>query len=276
MFRLFSIRKRIYLILLLAVGSPLPLLADVPMEAAEQIAQWGFPVGEEMVYRAYWGAIRVGDVVVRTDWKDGAKGELIQLTLEVRSNRAIALVYPVTIDVESVLRAEDFLPIRHTQRRREGRRRAHVVVDFDHEKGIAIQNEKLRERITEIEIEDDTRDIFTFLYYVRRYPMELGNKAHYQVLTDDKIYDLWLHVAEDSVMVSSILDDDVEAFHVDPEAAFDGVFRREGQLEIQVSKDARQLMLAKRANIPIGSIRTVLREVRGPGEDNWGRYGASD
>ncbi len=242
-----------------------------PTDADSQIEQWGFPVGEELVYRAYWGAVPVGEVIVRTAWKDKAEDPLIQLKLEVRSNRAIALVYPVSIDVESILRASDFLPLQHTQRRREGRRRAHVEVTFDHDKGIAVQNEKLRERITEIDLEDDTRDIFSFLYYVRRYPMELDEKSHYRVLTDDRIYDLWLQVAKEEIMVSSVFSDSVAAFDVEPEAAFEGVFRRHGRLDIQVSRDARQLMLSMRANIPIGSIRAVLLEVRGPGTDRWGK-----
>ena len=232
---------------------------------------WGFPVGEELVYRAYWGAVPVGEAVVSTGWKEGAEGSLLQLRLHVRSNRAIAMVYPVSIDIESIVRAEDFLPVRHTQRRREGRRRAEVEVVFDYEKGVAVQNEILRKRKTEIPLEDDVRDIFTFLYYVRRYPMQLGNRAHYRVLTDDKVYDLWLNVADEEVQVSTLFDESVGAFAVEPEAAFEGVFRRHGSLDIQISRDARQLMLFMRANIPVGSIRSVLREVRGPGDDNWGK-----
>ncbi len=273
----FLLRKiRFQLLLLMGFVPALVVCGDIPVHADDQIEQWGFPVGEELVYRAYWGAVPVGQSIVRTAWKEGAEGELLHLKLEVRSNRAIAMVYPVSIDVETVVRVKDFLPIRHTQRRREGRRRAEVIVDFDYEKGIAVQNEVLRGRKTEIPLEEDTRDIFTFLYYVRRYPMALGNKAHYRVLTDDRIYDLWLNVANEEVMVSSVLDDDVAAFDVEPEAAFEGVFRRHGRLDLHISRDARQMMLFMRANIPVGSVRTVLQEVRGPGNDAWGMLDGDD
>ena len=262
-----AMRMKVAPVLLLFMGVCFPMHANILFA---DLAGWGFPVGEQLFYRAYWGAIPVGDAVVSTSWKEGAEGELLRLHLRVRSNRAIAVAYPVSIDIESIVRAADFLPVRHHQRRREGRRRAEVEVTFDHEKGVAVQHEILRERITEIPLEKDTRDIFTFLYYVRRYPMQLGNNSHYRVLTDDRIYDLWLKVSEDELKVSTILDEPVAAFEVEPEAAFEGVFRRHGSLEIQISRDARQLMLFMRANVPIGSVRAVLQEVRGPGEDSWG------
>ncbi len=257
--------------LLCSCLSLLVLCPILQTTALAKIETWGFPVGEQLVYRVSWGAIPVGEATVTTSWKEGHEGELLRLHLHVRSNRAIAVAYPVRIDIESIVRVDDFLPVRHHQRRREGRRRAEVEVIFDHEKGVAIQRELLRDREDTIELEADTRDIFTFLYYVRRYPMELGNRSHYRVLTDDKIYDLWLDVAEEAVDVRTILDDRVSAFEVEPEAAFEGVFRRHGSLELQVSRDARQLMLFMRANVPIGSVRAVLEAVNGPGCDVWGR-----
>ena len=241
--------------------------ADV---ATEQIATWGFPVGEELVYQIKWGAIPVGELTVTTGWIEDAEGELLQLRARVRSNRAIALLYPVSIDMESVVQVDSFLPLRHTLISREGRRRKHEEMLFDHDKGKAHLHAVLRGRKETVELEHETRDLFTFLYYVRRYPMELGSKTHHRVLTDDKIYDLWLEVDEAEQRVSTLLDERVSAVAVEPEAAFEGVFRRQGRLEIHVSRDARQLMLQMRANVPIGSVRVELVEVRGPGSDRWG------
>lgn len=241
--------------------------ADVAME---QIATWGFPIGEELVYQVKWGAIPVGEVTVTTGWVEDAEGALLQLRSRVRSNRAIAMLYPVSIDMESVVQVDSFLPVRHTLISREGRRRKHEEMQFDYDKGEALLHAVLRGRKETVKLEHETRDLFTFLYYVRRYPMELGSKTHHRVLTDDKIYDLWLEVAEAEQRVSTILNERVSAVSVEPEAAFEGVFRRQGRLEIHVSRDPRQLMLQMRANVPIGSIWVELVEVRGPGSDRWG------
>lgn len=246
-----------------------PALSEDTTVAEDEIAAWGFPVGEELVYKAYWGAIPVGEAVVSSHWEEGSEGELLLLRLRVRSNRAIAAVYPVRIDVESLIRVSDFLPLRHSQNRREGRRRTEEETVFDYERGVAVWRNARKKREDVIALEPETRDILTFLYYLRRFPFALDSRTHYRVLTDEKIYDLWLNVSKEEEQLKGILDDRIPVVEIEPEAAFDGVFRRQGRLHIHVSRDPRQLMLRMRANIPVGSVRMVLSEVRGPGEDVW-------
>jgi hypothetical protein len=238
--------------------------------ASTQIETWGFPVGEELVYRIYWGAVPVGESIVSTSWQEGAEGKLLVLSMRVRSNRAIAAIYPVTIHIESVVCADTFMPVSHTQKRREGRHRTEETVTFDYEEGRARIWSVLRKRETIVELEPGVRDVFSFLYYIRRHPFVFDTKERHRVLADDKIYDLWLQTGDRETSVDSVLHDRVAALEVVPEAAFDGVFRRQGRLEILVSRDTRQLMLQMRASVPVGSIRTVLTEVRGPGADRWG------
>lgn len=240
-------------------------------DAISHLDAWGFPVGEELEYSISWGAIPVARAVVGANWKEGSEGELLLLWLNVRSNRAIALIYPVTIKIESCVRADNFMPVWFKQNRREGRRRTNEETYFDYENGKAIWRSLQKKEKKEIPLEEGTRDLFSFLYYLRRIPFELGSNTHHRVLTDDKIYDLWIQVAEDEIKESSLFADPVPAVEITPKAAFEGVFRREGSMEIKVSRDQRQLTLYMRANIPIGSIRAVLKDVRGPGEDSWGR-----
>jgi hypothetical protein len=254
--------------MMLHMVAPCALSAE---NVSSQIEEWGFPVGEELTYRISWGAVPVATAVVGTSWKEGDEGELLLLWLRVRSNRAIAVVYPVSIQIESCVRVDDFMPVWFKQNRREGRRRTHEETYFDYEKGKAMWRSLTKDKEKEIPLETGTRDLFSFLYYLRRTPFVLGSKTHHRVLTDDKIYDLWIQVADEETSESSILDDPVAAVEIVPEAAFEGVFRRNGSMEIKVSRDARQLTLYMRANIPIGSIKATLKDVRGPGEDVWGQ-----
>ncbi|MFU8779828.1 MAG: DUF3108 domain-containing protein [Kiritimatiellia bacterium] len=255
--------------LLVSVG----LLVLVPVaradDVADQIRTLGFPVGEELVYQIHWGIVPVAEAVVTTAWQEGAEGELLVLRLRVRSNRAIAAIYPVSIDLESIVRMDGFRPLRHTQNRREGRRRSRLEVIFDYAGETATIRSIHRGREKSVPLEPGVRDVFTSLYYMRRYPFELGAKTHYRVLSDRNIYDLWLQTGNREVRVSSLNDQKVAAVAIEPEASVDDLFVHEGRPEIYVSRGARQLMLRMQVRVPIGSIRAVLSEVRGPAADIW-------
>ena len=54
-----------------------------------------------------------------------------------------------------------------------------------------------------------------------------------------------------------------------PVAAFNGLFERNGKLQVWVSKDARQLCTRIVGEVPVASISITLAEVRGPGHDAW-------
>ncbi len=252
----------------LVYGAWLPLMVLGGEGQRDMLEEWGVPIGEELVYRVYWGAVPVGEAVSSLQWENPDKPERLLLRMQAISNRAIAMVYPVRIDVSTLVNPETFLPIEHRQNRREGRRRIEEITTFDHARGEAIWKSIGRDRTHRVPIEPDTRDILTLSYFLRRHPIEPGPRKHHRVLADKKLYDLWLDIREGEPF--RMRDHEpVDTWDVEPEAAFDGVFRREGTLDIRVSRDIRQILVYMRANIPVGSVRVELVEVRGPGNDFW-------
>ena len=63
----------------------------------------------------------------------------------------------------------------------------------------------------------------------------------------------------------------VPSVKLKPTATFEGLFVRKGEMEVWVSTDPRRIITMASAKIPVASIRLVLDEVKGPGDDFWVR-----
>ena len=52
---------------------------------------------------------------------------------------------------------------------------------------------------------------------------------------------------------------------------FNGMFVRKGRMFLWISDDARYTICRATASVPVASIKIVLKQVRGPGDDFWTR-----
>lgn len=250
--------------------------ADVPPdEPVTDMPELWFPVGERLVYQVYWGRIPVGRTEVTTQWTEHEGRTLLAIRYRTQSNRFIEKIYPVDDYLESLIDPETFLPVRFTKNLKEGRYRAHEITEFDHPARTASWRSLTRDKQKSFQIEEDTRCLISFSYYIRRKGFRVGNRSQHRVMADDKIYDLWLK-ADKMENVSLPNYGRVSSVRVEPEAAFEGLFVRKGKVTFWVSRDYRHVMTRLVGSIPVASIRLVLVNVRGPGDDFWIRNGSDD
>ncbi len=227
-----------------------------------------FPVGEEIRYRVYWGRIPVGRSVATTEWVEKYGRTLLSIRLRTRSNRFLDRIYPVDDVIESIIDPHTFLPLRFEINLQEGRYRKHEITLFDYENLIAYWRSETRDRERAFRLEPDTRDLISFSYYLRKVGFTPGSRQQFRVMTDEKIYDLWLEAgSETRVRLPNY--GRVPSIEVEPEAAFEGLFVRHGRMTLWVSNDERRILTRMSASIPVASIRMVLQDVRGPGNDSW-------
>lgn len=227
-----------------------------------------WPVGEQLTYNIYWGVIPVGYSHVTTGWLETNGEQRIFIRFRTRSNKVLAKLYPVDDRLEAIINPDTFLPDRFTKLLREGGYRCDEVTTFDYEKLMATWTSNLTKKKKEFPIDPDTRDIVTFLYYLRSKQFEPWSTNKYRVMADERLYDLWVESEE----VESLRLGDygqVPSLRFKPEAAFGGVFVRKGKMWIWVSRDERHLCTKIAARVPVASITLLLAEVGGPGEDFW-------
>ncbi len=248
--------------MLLATAAP----ADTAADAREE--ELWFPVGERLIYRAYWGRIRVGTSETTSAWVEEDGQRHIRLRIRTRTNRVLSAIYPVDSLIESYVDPETFLPVRFVKDISEGRSRHDEVTTFDWEAGTARWHDRRRDRERTLEITPDTRCIPSLLFYVRRTGLTPGERVPFRVMADDKIYDLVV-VAEEIERVRLPRYGRVPSLRAEPQAEFDGIFVRSGRMWIWTSRDPRRVATRISVEVPIARVHFVLERVRGPGTDFW-------
>lgn len=240
-----------------------------PVSPPAGITNLWFEVGEEVIYNIYWGVVHVGYSHVMTSWVTHEDGRtLLQIRFESRSNKVLAMLYPVE-DVQEVrIDPATFLPVTFRKISRQGRRRYDELTTFNHAAGEAVCESFLHGKKKTVPIDPDTRDLISLMYLMRSLDVTVGEERTWRVFTDEKIYDLFVKVPRKEVVELDRYGK-IESLLFDPEAAFNGLFVRKGKVHMWVSDDARKLCTKVTAKVPVASVEIRLAEVKGPGMDFW-------
>ncbi|MCX5656823.1 MAG: DUF3108 domain-containing protein, partial [Candidatus Omnitrophica bacterium] len=127
-----------------------------------------FRVGEKLTYGIYWHGIRVG--FATTEVKDVVMingREAYHLVGTVRSNSYLRFIFSVEDVMESFVDKETFLTLRHIVKRREGKYKAHWVMNYDWDnrklnfKNLVDNTEKI------LSLTEKAEDQFSAFYYFR-------------------------------------------------------------------------------------------------------------
>jgi hypothetical protein len=242
-------------------------LTGTPERLAVPTNLW-FHIGEELVYRIYWGNVPVGSTRITTQWALEDQRKLIVIRYRTLSNKIIDTLYPVDDTIETYVDPVTFLPVRFVKRLNEGRHRYHEVTTFDYSNRVAHWESLIKKKTKTFALESDTRDLVSFMYLLRSVPFHPDSSHQYRVMADDKTYDLWVKIAgPEPVRLNTF--GAVNSLRFDPEAAFEGIFVRKGKLTAWVSTDDRRLCTRMVGSVPVASINVLLTEVYGPGNDFW-------
>lgn len=227
-----------------------------------------WPVGERLIYRVYWGIIPVGLAVASTEWLEEGGRRLVRIRFRSRTNRVLEKIYPVDDIIESVIDPVTLLPVRFEKNLSEGSHRYHEMTTFDHTNNIAHWKSLRSGRTKTFPIRPDTRDIPSFMYFMRSHTFTPGSREHHVVMADEKTYDLWINVGKPDTVDLPVYGA-VKCLTAEPEAAFDGVAVRKGRIWMWISRDSRCVATRVVLSIPVATAKIILHEVQGPGNDTW-------
>jgi len=242
----------------------------VPPELESAVTNLWFPLGESLQYRVYWGFIPVARSVVTNELVEENGKVYLAIRFRTKSNGVLNKIYPVDDYIESIIDLETFLPIRFMKDINEGRYHTREITTFDHANKKAVWYRIKDDKKEVLDIESDTRDIVSFMYYMRsQKKFEEGEEKQYRVMADEKVYDLY--VKADEVEKFRLCDYGwVESMKFEPEAAFGGLFvRHKGKMWLWVSQDPRNIVTKVKAKVPVASVSILISGVSGPGDDFW-------
>ncbi|MBQ7251114.1 MAG: DUF3108 domain-containing protein, partial [Kiritimatiellae bacterium] len=228
-----------------------------------------FPVGEDCLYEISWGVFTVGEARARADWLEVKGKRLLSISVEAESNGIVETLYPVKEFLQTLVEPVSFLPLAHEKQSSEGRHKTHELTVFDPGKHEAVYHSFLRDNGHGYEVPEGTRDMLSLMYWFRRDPMrEPGEKRAYGMVTNEKLYELFVDsLKRETVKVGRYGKRD--CIKLEPTGKFEGMFVRKGRMFLWVSRDARYTLCALDASVPVADIHVKLKEVRGPGDDDW-------
>ena len=229
-----------------------------------------FPVGETIDYEVSWGVFTVGEATAKAEWLNRGGRRLLTLTVAAKSNGIVEKLYPVELFLQTVLDPETFLPLSFEKKSREGKRRYHEMTTFDHAARAGHWRSLRTDKQKDFEIAADTRDLMGLMYWIRKDPIGAGEKRTYQVMTDEKLYELIIE-AEKREKVELDRYGAVPCIKMEPKGKFNGMFVRKGRMWVWLSDDDRYTICRAAASVPVASIKIMLKDVRGPGDDFWTR-----
>jgi hypothetical protein len=247
------------------------LLAKMPPQppdlTPEKLKLW-FSVGETLEYKVYWGFIPVALSRATTSWEEKDGRKWIVMRFRTVSNDTLTKLYPVNDTIESWIDPETFLPFKFNKKLNEGKYKCDETTLFDRVEKMAYFRSNLSEKRWAFHIKDDTRDLPSFMCFMRKGPFEEGKKKSYELMADEKLYDLVLSMDEyEKIKLSKY--GKVESLKCVPEAAFNGMFVRKGKMTLWVSKDPRHVATMMEADTPFANVKLKLYDVSGPGQDFW-------
>jgi hypothetical protein len=229
---------------------------------------FGFQVGEELYYKIYWGWIPVGKSRIITRWveKDGKR--FIAIRFRTRSNSVIRKIYKVDDRYESIIDPETFLPVKFSKKLHEGKQRYHQATTFDHVNKVANWTSFKKNIEKVLEIESDTRDILSSLYYMRSLKIKEGDLNKFTVMEGEKLYEFEVQ-AHKVERVRTKGFGKVKALKLVPKAKFNGLFIQKGEMTTWGSTDDRFVAVRIEGQIPVAKVKIILSEVYGPSDDFW-------
>lgn len=237
---------------------------------ADAATLW-FPIGERLTYSIHWGIFHVANTVISTDWVRWHDDRLlVRIRYRTVNNRVIAKFYPVNDTLDSYIDPSTFLPVRFVKILNEGRYHNQTVTDFNHTAGTA----RWRKDSSPIQdwtlpISADTRDIPSFLYWLRKDAFPVGVTNRYKVMADEQLYDLILSAADRHFAPFVPGFGPVASLELVPEASFEGLFVRKQKLTAWVSKGAPCLITRMDAEVPVARIRILLAKIEGASRNAW-------
>jgi len=234
----------------------------------EPDAKLWFHVGETLNYKIKWGVIPIGNSRIETSELDTGGKKLIVVRYYVQTNRVFDKIYPVKDFIETLIDPDGFLPVTFAKQIERRTPQCSETMVFDRNQGVASWYSQCLNKNGSLNIEPDTRDIITLLYWMRRTRIEEGMSITNKVIVTREITDMVINVGKRKKMDVAGLDN-VECFKVVPVAKLDDLLVEDGEVEAWVSDDERMIVTKLVIDAPFGKIRTKLSSGTGPGDDRW-------
>jgi len=182
------------------------------------------------------------------------------ISVQVRSNKLIDLVYPVRDEHHTYVDVEHLHTLRYERKMRQGRYRADEFMVFDQVNHTARYESNRSGDVKEMLIPVDVQDPLSSTFWFRIQPLRPGETITIPVNADEKNWELAVKVENFETMK-------INGFgrrpvvRVIPEIKFQGLFVKRGEVSGWMSIDEYRIPLLMKTKVPLlGTISMVIKE----------------
>ena len=214
-----------------------------------------FPVGERLEYEARFSFLNLGTMILEVEDTLTYNGTpCYHISSILNSTRSLRFLFSIddTIDVHTSI--GELIPVLYQERINESGYRRASDLYFDHEANTVSYGDTLV-----LEINEDTRDVLSFWYYMRLLPLEVGDTLRLSVHSARENHDITC-VVKDSVEVRTKAGE-FNTILVEPQTEGKGIFGARGGMKIWYSEPDR-LPVQIQASMKFGSVTFKLQEVK--------------
>ena len=220
-----------------------------------------FRNGEKLTFDIKYGIVTAGQAtleVQETTLRDSV--EVYQITSRARTTSFFDRIFKVRDEIESIMDKETLLSHRFTKRLNEGRYQQYRIHFYYPEQGFSLymrysfqKGEFEEERI---EIPENTQDILSAFYWVRKQDLTPGESVFVDVTADGRNYTAEIKVHQPET-VRTIFGRK-ECLVLEPILEGEAIFKQTGDILIWVTNDKYKIPVRMTSQVVFGSFSANL------------------
>ena len=225
-----------------------PVAAQAP-PAAPRLPQ----VGEKLTYDVKFSAVKVGSGFMEAAGYESVRGvSALHVRFVVRGG---TFFYKVNDLLESWIDTTRFVSLRHRQDLSEGSKDRERNFEFFPERRTFSQDGKPEEPGIADPLDDGS-----FLYFVRRVPLEVGRTYEFtRYFRPDRNPVRIIVLRRERIKVPA---GEFNTIVIQPIIKTKGLFSEGGKAQVWLADDSTRAMIQMKSSLPIGSLNLYLREYR--------------
>ena len=215
--------------------------------------------GEHLQYDVFWMGVPVGLGELWVKEKTMRNGRWCYHVMAVaETNDFLSKIYPVRDEVHSWIDAQDLQSLQFEKKVSEGRYKAHerVLYDSDRKQGhyVSIKNGSKKDFSVAVPVQD----ILSAFYWARRQTLIPGKSVRTTVNSDEKDWDLEIHVlSRQNKFVRGL--GDFDTLLIEPKTLLKGVLEKRGRVWINLENSPARTPIFITFKTPFGPIVGVLK-----------------
>lgn len=224
-----------------------------------------FQVGEKVVLKVRYGLLTAGDITLEVKAQEPFRGrDSHHFLLTAETKGTFSKFYKMADEIHSYVDTESFATLRYEKDLEEGDYRAHKIIDYDPDSGLAFYPDSV------LEIPKGALDPLAVFYYVRLVDsLRVGDTLEVPYHVDKRSQMLKLPITKEKKLKT--IWGKISCLLVEQNVEGDNIFGTKGGFRLWITNDARKIPVRMEIKVPFGTLRGKIKEYQaGRGSSNRG------